>query len=106
MNDSTAPTPIRTAGSLGQQDKSSGGGNSCFVCELMSFQSGLQSGWQIIRRAEPAQLQRAQIGDGRPSVLRRHERSIGDHGVLSAGDRVENLAVGHYNDARIDRKSV
>src|SRR5208283_2503441 len=86
MSDSTAPKTIRTAGSFRQPDKSSGGGKSCFVCGVMSFQGGLLCGRQIIRRTEPAQLQRTQISDGSPAVLCRHQRAICGHRAFPVGN--------------------
>src|ERR1019366_2854179 len=53
---------------------------------IKSFQRGLLRGRQIVFRAEPAQLQCAQIRDDGPAILRRHQRAGGAHRALAVSD--------------------
>src|ERR1035441_6246537 len=56
---------------------------------------------QLVRRSQPAQLQRAQIRDDRAAVLGRQQRAGGTHQTFAIADGVENLTVGHFDDALV-----
>src|SRR5512137_2615399 len=87
---SRPPTPINRFGTLRQRDRSSGAAE-CEGCELISFlQGGLMFRRNVLDHAELRPVQRPQIGDDRPAVLRHDVRAVGTHEALAVGDGVEN----------------
>ena len=48
----------------------------------------------VVEGGVPAELQRADIGDDGPAVVRRHPRGVGIHHAIAMGDDVEEMLVG------------
>src|SRR5665213_1073893 len=101
ITDSNPPITIKTTGSPRQADKSIGGGRCVVSWRLMSFQIGGLRGRQIVRRSQPAQLQRAQICNDSPAIFCRDQRAGRAHQTFAVSDGVENLAVGQLDDALV-----